>query len=137
MLKKIVYSTLVLIALSGCATHHQANTAVGAGTGAIIGNAIGGKGGAAVGALMGASIGSQQPTQTQRPNVTVQTQVIKPDPRGYRYVSPDYSMCNHWNHLEREACYRGADARAARERAIAEQQNQRIREAYRQGIEGR
>ena len=137
MLKKIVYSTLVLVALSGCATHQQSNELAGAVVGGAIGRQLGGTGGAILGAGMGAAIGGQQPTQTQRPNVTVQTQVIKPDPRGYRYVTPDYSMCNHWNHLEREACYRGADARAARERAIAEQQNQRIREAYRQGIEGR
>lgn len=137
MLKKIVYSTLVLVVLSGCATHQQSNELAGAVVGGAIGRQLGGTGGAILGAGMGAAIGSQQPTQTQRPNVIVQREVIKPDPRGYRYVTPDYSMCTHWNHLEREACYRGADARAARERAIAEQQNQRIREAYRQGIEGR
>lgn len=137
MLNKIIGSTLVLIALTGCATHQQSNELAGAVVGGAIGRQIGGTGGAILGAGVGAAIGGQQPTQVQRPNVTVQTQVIKPDPRGYRYVTPDYSMCTHWNHFEREACYRGADARAARERAIAEQQNQRIREAYRQGIEGR
>lgn len=95
MLKKIAYSTLVLIALSGCATHQQANTAVGAGTGAIIGNAIGGRGGAAVGALMGASIGSQQPTQRGQ-TVYVERQVIVPD-RSYQcrqYVDRER---NCWN----------------------------------------
>lgn len=78
MLKKIVISTLVLLALSGCATHQQANTAVGAGTGAVIGNAIGGRGGAAVGALIGASIGGQQPTH-QGQHVYMERQVIVPD----------------------------------------------------------
>ena len=78
MLKKLVYSTLVLIVLSGCATHQQANTAVGAGTGAIIGNAIGGRGGAAVGALMGAAIGGQQPTHQHGQTVNTDT-----DTRGW------------------------------------------------------
>jgi len=78
MLKKIAYSTLVLIALSGCATHQQANTAVGAGAGAVIGNAIGGRGGAAVGALMGAAVGSNQPTRRDS-TVYVERQVVVPD----------------------------------------------------------
>lgn len=89
-MRKIVYSTLVLIALSGCATHQQANTAVGAGTGAIIGNAIGGRG-AAVGALIGASIGSQQPTQRDS-TVYVERQVIVPN-RAYQ--------CQHYADRER------------------------------------
>lgn len=103
MLKKIVYSTLVLIALSGCATHQQANTAVGAGTGAVIGNAIGGKGGAAVGALMGAAIGGQQPTQHGQ-QVYVERQVIVPN-RAYQ--------CRHYVDRERN-CYnlRYGDTRA-------------------------
>jgi hypothetical protein len=119
-MRKIVYSTLVLVALSGCATHQQANTAVGAGTGAIIGNALGGRGGAAVGALMGASIGSQQPTQR---NIIVERQIVHP-----AAVRPDYSVCNQWSYQEREACFRGADARAQQE------QNRRNQEAYRQGL---
>jgi uncharacterized protein YcfJ len=120
MLKKIATSTLVLIVLSGCATHQQANTAVGAGTGAIIGNAIGGRSGAAVGAVMGAAIGSQQPTQR---NVIVERQVIRSTT-----VQPNYSMCNQWNYYERESCYRGAEARARME------QNRRNQEAYQQGF---
>ncbi len=94
-MRKIVYSTLVLIALSGCATHQQANTAVGAGTGAIIGNAIGGRGGAAVGALMGASIGSQQPTQRGQ-NVYVERQVIVPN-RAYECQKYADRERNCWN----------------------------------------
>ena len=103
MLKKIVISTLVLLALSGCATHQQANTAVGAGTGAVIGNAIGGRGGAAVGALIGASIGSQQPTH-QGQHVYVERQVIVPN-RGYQ--------CQQYADRERN-CYnlRYGDTRA-------------------------
>ena len=94
-MRKIVYSTLVLIALSGCATHQQANTAVGAGTGAIIGNAIGGRGGAAVGALMGASIGSQQPTQRGQ-HVYVERQVIVPN-RAYECQKYADRERNCWN----------------------------------------
>jgi len=41
---------------------------------------------------------------------------------------PDYSMCNQWYHQEREACFRGAEARASQE------QNRRNQEAYRQGF---
>jgi len=133
-MRKIVYSTLVLLALTGCATHQQSNEMAGAVIGGVIGKQIGGTGGAILGAGMGAAVGGQQPTQPQRPNVIVQRQVITADPRGYRYVTPDYSMCTHTNYYEREACQRGADARAARERALAEQKNQRIREAYRQGF---
>jgi uncharacterized protein YcfJ len=120
MLKKIGISTLVLLALTGCATHQQANTAVGAGTGAIIGNAIGGRSGAAVGAIMGAAIGSNQPTQSR---VIVERQVVHPT-----IIRPDYSMCTQWNHYERESCYRGAEARARME------QNRRNQEAYQQGF---
>jgi hypothetical protein len=94
-MRKIVYSTLVLIALSGCASHQQANTAVGAGTGAIIGNAIGGRGGAAVGALMGASIGSQQPTQ-RGSTVYVERQVIVPN-RAYQCQQYADRERNCWN----------------------------------------
>lgn len=103
MLKKIGISTLVLLALSGCATHQQANTAVGAGTGAVIGNAIGGRGGAAVGALIGASIGGQQPTQRDQ-TVYVERQVIVPN-RSYQ--------CQHYIERERN-CYnmRYRDTRA-------------------------
>lgn len=93
MLKKLAYSTLVLLALSGCATHQQANTAVGAGTGAVIGNAIGGKGGAAVGALIGASIGGQQPVQRGQ-TVYVERQVIVPSNQCYQYVERER---NCWN----------------------------------------
>jgi len=119
-MRKIVYSTLVLLALTGCATHQQANTAVGAGTGAIIGNAIGGRTGAAFGAIVGASVGSNQPTQ---PHVIVERQVVRPV-----VIRPDYSMCNQWYHQERESCFRGAEARANQE------QNRRNQEAYRQGL---
>lgn len=101
MLNKLVGITLVLT-LTGCATHQQANTAVGAGTGAIIGNAVGGRGGAAVGALMGAAIGGQQPTHSQ--SVYVERQVIVPN-RAYQ--------CQHYIDRERN-CYnmRYSDTRA-------------------------
>ena len=94
MLKKLIGISLVL-ALTGCATHQQANTAVGAGTGAIIGNAIGGRGGAAVGALMGASIGSQQPTHRGQ-NVYVERQVIVPN-RAYQCQQYADRERNCWN----------------------------------------
>jgi uncharacterized protein YcfJ len=102
MLKKIVSSTLVLIALTGCATHQQANTAVGAGAGAVIGNAVGGRGGAVAGAIVGSMIGSQQPTQSNQP-IYVE-----------RYVIPDRSyQCRHYIERERN-CYnmRYRDTRA-------------------------
>ena len=78
MLKKIMYSTLVLIALSGCATHQQSNEAVGAIIGGTIGNRLGGTGGAILGAGMGAAIGGQQPTQPRGQPVYVERQVIVP-----------------------------------------------------------
>lgn len=93
MLKKIGISTLVLLALTGCATHQQANTAVGAGTGAVIGNAIGGKGGAAVGALIGASIGGQQPTQRGQ-TVYVERQVIVPVNQCHQYIERERNCYN-------------------------------------------
>jgi uncharacterized protein YcfJ len=77
MFKKLVYSTLVLITLSGCATHQQSNEAVGAIIGGTIGNRIGGTGGAILGAGMGAAIGGQQPTQRGQ-TVYVERQVIVP-----------------------------------------------------------
>lgn len=60
MLKRIL-AVGALVALTGCATHQQANTAVGAGMGAVVGHAIGGQGGAVVGAVVGTAIGSQHP----------------------------------------------------------------------------
>ena len=104
MLKKILYSTLVLVGLSGCATHQQANTAVGAGVGAVIGHAIGGNTGAVVGAVVGTSIGSQQPTPQRGQTVYVERQVISPD---------RYSQCQIYLARERN-CYnmRFSDARA-------------------------
>ena len=117
---KIVYSTLVLVALSGCATHQQSNEAVGAIIGGTIGNRIGGTGGAILGAGMGAAIGGQQPTQR---NVIVERQIVRP-----ATIHPDYSMCTQWNHYERESCYRGAEARARME------QSRRNQEAYQQGF---
>lgn len=93
MLKKIGISTLVLMVLTGCATHQQANTAVGAGTGAVIGNAIGGHGGAAVGALIGASIGGQQPTYRGQ-TVYVERQVIVPINQCHQYVERERNCYN-------------------------------------------
>ncbi len=103
MLKKIGISTLVLVAVSGCATHQQANTAVGAGAGAIVGNAVGGRNGAIVGTIMGAAIGSNHPTQRGQ-TVYVERQVIAPN-RGYQ--------CQQYADRERN-CYnlRYGDTRA-------------------------
>lgn len=63
MLKRalIVGAIASTVVLTGCATHQQANTAVGAGVGAVLGHAVGGRGGAAVGAVIGTAIGSQHP----------------------------------------------------------------------------
>lgn len=121
-MRKIVYSTLVLIALSGCATHQQSNQAVGAVIGGTIGHHIGGTGGAILGASVGTIIGGQQPTQHGQ-TVYVERQLIRPS-----RVMPDYSVCNQWYYQERESCFRGAEARAQQE------QNRRNQEAYRQGL---
>jgi uncharacterized protein YcfJ len=94
MLKKLIGIALVLT-LTGCATHQQANTAVGAGTGAIIGNAIGGRSGAAVGALIGASIGGQQPAHHGQ-TVYVERQVIVPN-RSYQCQQYADRERNCWN----------------------------------------
>ena len=119
-MRKIVYSTLVLVALSGCATHQQSNEMAGAMIGGVIGKQIGGTGGAILGAGMGAAIGGQQPTQR---NVIVERQIIRP-----ARAVPDYSVCNQWYYQERESCFRGAEARANQEQA------RRNQEAYRQGL---
>jgi uncharacterized protein YcfJ len=122
-MRKIVYTTLVLVALSGCATHQQSNEMAGAVIGGAIGRQLGGTGGAILGAGMGAAIGSQQPTQSNQPRVIVERQVIRP-----ATIRPDYSMCNQWNYMERESCYRGSEARARAE------QHRRNEEAYKQGL---
>lgn len=88
MLKKILIVGAV-VALTGCATHQQANTAVGAVVGGAVGHAIGGRGGAAVGAVIGSAMGSQQPTQggtvivERQPPVYVERQIVR-DCRIYR-----------------------------------------------------
>ena len=121
-MRKIVYSTLVLIALSGCATHHQSNELAGGVIGGVIGNRIGGTSGAILGAGMGTIIGGQQPTQRGQ-TVYVERHVVRP-----ARAMPDYSVCNQWYHQERESCFRGAEVRAQQE------QNRRNQEAYRQGL---
>ena len=101
MLKKLAGSTLVLIALSGCGHHqHWVGPAV---AGAVVGHAI---------------ATSNQP----QPRVYTERIVVRP-----QTVHPDYSVCNQWYYQEREACFRGAEARAHQE------QNRRNQEAYRQG----
>lgn len=42
-------------------------------------------------------------------------------------VVPDYSVCQQWYYNEREACFRGVEARSRQDQARREQ------EAYRQG----
>lgn len=90
-MRKIVYSTLVLLALTGCATHQQSNEAAGAVIGGVIGNRMGGTGGAILGAGMGTIIGGQQPTQRGQ-TVYVERQYIVPD-RAYQ--------CRHYADRER------------------------------------
>jgi hypothetical protein len=99
MLKKIVGSTLVLVALTGCGHHQQwVGPAV---AGAVVGHAI---------------------ATSNQPRVYTERVVVRPVT-----VSPDYSVCNQWYYQEREACFRGAEARAQQE------QHRRNQEAYRQG----
>ena len=118
MLKRI-FAIGMLVALTGCATHQQANTAVGAGVGAVIGNAVGGRGAGAVGAVVGSMIGSQHSIHQPQPVYVYPAPVT---------VYPDYTPCAHfWNYQERQACYRGADARARQE------QNRRNNDAFRYG----
>jgi uncharacterized protein YcfJ len=95
IMRKILYSTLVLFALTGCATHQQSNSAVGAVVGGAIGKQIGGTGGAILGAGMGAAIGGQQPTQRGQ-TVYVERQVIVPN-RTYqchKYVERERNCYN-------------------------------------------
>lgn len=139
MFKKLLIVGMV-VAVSGCATHQQANTAAGAGIGAVLGYAIGGNSGAVVGSALGAAVGITQPTQPtqviiQQPTqahpqgrVYTETQVVRPAPAS---VYPDYSVCNQWRYSERENCFRGAEARARQEQA------RRDREAYQRGYQGR
>jgi len=106
MLKRIFIVGLI-VALTGCATHQQANTAVGAGVGAVIGNAVGGRGGAAVGAVLGTAIGGQQPTQGR----VIEQQVIVQQPRYYQQTQTCYTDGQILLH-RREMCWRayGHDA---------------------------
>lgn len=110
----------IALAMSGCATHQQANSTIGGITGAVLGEAVAGRAGAVAGALIGSSIGANQPTQSHR-HID----------NGYGSVYPDYSPCSQWRYQEREHCYRGAESRAR------EQQARRNREAYNAGRQGR
>jgi uncharacterized protein YcfJ len=94
-MRKIVYSTLVLIALSGCATHQQSNELTGAVVGGVIGRQLGGTGGAILGAGMGAAIGGHQPTQRGQ-TVYVERQVIVPN-RSYQCQQYADRERNCWN----------------------------------------
>lgn len=119
MLKKIVCSTLVLVVLSGCATHQQSNELAGAVVGGAIGRQLGGTGGAILGAGMGAAIGGNQPTQP--------TQVIRQGRVIRREVctlnNEEYmKQINHCDHMfrnsasyhtqHRDACYTQAKKNA-------------------------
>lgn len=87
MLKKVVCSTLVLVALSGCG-HNQRWVAP---------------------AVVGVAVGHAIATSNQ-PRVYTEQIIVRP-----ARVIPDYSMCNQWYYQEREACFRGADVRAQQE----------------------
>lgn len=100
MLKKMVYHTLVLLALTGC-SHHQ-NWVAPAVVGVTVGHAI---------------------ASSNQSRVYTEQIVVRP-----ARVVPDYSVCNQWYYQEREACFRGAEARAQHE------QNRRNQEAYRTGL---
>lgn len=109
MLKKLAVIGMVLT-LTGCATHQQANTAVGAGVGAVVGHAIAGRGGAAVGAVVGTAIGSQHPTQGG--SVYVERQVITPRPvRDCSIYRQRLDNCNEiYNPVNRHYCRRDAES---------------------------
>ena len=94
-MRKIVYSTLVLVALSGCATHQQSNQAVGAVLGGSIGHQLGGVSGAILGAGVGTIIGGQQPTQRGQ-TVYVERQIIVPN-RSYQCQQYADRERNCWN----------------------------------------
>jgi len=87
MLKKIAYSTLVLITLTGCA--HNRNWVAPAVVGAVVGHTI---------------------ATSNQPRVHTEQVIVRPS-----RVTPDYSMCNQWYYQEREACFRGAEVRAQQE----------------------
>ncbi len=119
-MRKIVISTLVLLALTGCATHQQSNELTGAVIGGAIGNKLGGTGGAILGAGMGAAIGAQQPTQP--------THVIRHQPLASRREvctlnnEAYMKQINHCDHMfrnsasyhiqNRDACYTQAKKNA-------------------------
>lgn len=140
MFKKLLLVGMIAT-LTGCATHYQSNQAAGALAGAIVGNAISHGSGiraaaTLMGAAVGASLGAQQPVQPYMypaPGVVVlpgHPTYPYPYPYGYATIRPDYSVCDHWTHQERDACRRGADVRARAE------QNRLNREAYNRGFHG-
>lgn len=130
-----------LIALTGCATNQQSGQAIGAITGAIVGNSVGGGAGKAAATFIGTVVGSEVgrnigASMDRPPQVVVQQQppvvvheVIREQPRVINVdpTRPDYSVCDQWNYKERQACYKGAEARARAE------ENRRIQDAYRMG----
>ena len=118
-MRKIVISTLVLLALTGCATHQQSNELTGAVIGGALGNRLGGTGGAILGAGMGAAIGSQQPTQpTQviRQGRVIRKEVCSLNNEAYM---KQIHQCDHMfrnsasYHIQnRDACYTQAKKNA-------------------------
>ena len=126
-----------LIALTGCATNQQSGQAIGAITGAIVGNSVGSGAGKAAATFIGTVVGSEVgrnvgASMDRPPQVVVQQQppvVVREQPRVINVdpTRPDYSVCDQWNYKERQACYKGADARARAE------EHRRIQEAYRLG----
>lgn len=77
-MKKLILGSLVILALTGCATNRQNGEVLGAITGAAAGKTLGGTGGAIIGAAVGAAAGGavgqsmdnqqQQMIVTQVPN---------------------------------------------------------------------
>lgn len=102
---KTLSITLVALALTGCATHQQANTVTGAAVGAVVGNAVGGTAGRNAGAVLGAVIGNNQPTQSQpQPVYQTQPQIIyQPRPMAC-YQIPIYNpygyLIGYRNHCQ-------------------------------------
>lgn len=99
-MKKILFVSVIMLALTGCATNRQNGEVLGAITGAAAGKTLGGTGGAIVGAAIGAAAGgavgqNMDNQQVQSAPIVVsqipQDQIYYNVPPNVVYVRPYYA----------------------------------------------
>ena len=91
---RIILASIMLLALTGCATNRQNGEVLGAITGAAAGKTLGGTGGAIIGAAVGAAaggnVGQSIDNQQSAPMVVQvpQEQIVQVAPPTVVYVQP-------------------------------------------------